>query len=112
MAFVLIFRLFVVEIMSPIYGPSNFHPDKIVAKIPIHFEYVYPKSPTIQPKGSLGYNYYTVGTGFLGASLGVDIAISKKSKISLMVEKEIYQIFSPIHLNTFYSALLGTYYQF
>lgn len=98
--------------MSPIYGPSNFHPDKIVAKIPIHFEYVYPKSPTIQPKGSLGYNYYTVGTGFLGASLGVDIPISKKSKISLMVEKEIYQIFSPIHLNTFYSALLGTYYQF
>lgn len=94
------------------YGSSSYKPDKIIVKIPVQFEYLWPISEIAKPKASLGFNYYTFGNAYLGASLGLDIRLTSKSVISIMVEKEIYQVFQSISANTFYSVMLGTYYRF
>lgn len=92
-------------------SPSNYHPDKIMVKIPIQLEYIWYQHPSINPKTSIGFNYYTIGTAFLGAGLGLDITVNKKSTISMILEKEVYQIFNRISAHSFYSVLVGVYFR-
>lgn len=95
---------------------TNFKPiksrDKIVAKIPMHFEFILPNSSIIQPKVSIGANFYTNSIVYFGASIGFDVVLAENIKLSMTVEREILQIIENLSGNMVYSPMLGTYLKF
>jgi hypothetical protein len=62
---------------------------KTIVKIPVQLEYVFPISFVIKPKASFGFIVLTNSTLYLGASIGADVALSKKVCLSFSYDKSI-----------------------
>lgn len=84
---------------------------KTIAKIPLQIEYVIPTSFIFKPKASFGIDFYTNSAAYIGASIGSDFVIGKNINMSLIYDREIYEIVGLRNgSKIFDNLLIGMYY--